>query len=138
MTYEVYALKYAHHARRKAENFIGGDPHDGPMPLDYFVWLIRGHGREIVVDTGPGVPEADRSRVVERFVRLEGSRNEPGVGLGLSLAPIGAYLVVTGEFALLPVLFSLAVITWVSGFDIIYAPKRSNKPVQADLRSAAV
>lgn len=43
------------------------------------------------------------------------------LGLGLSLAPIGAYLVVTGEFALLPVLFSLAVITWVSGFDIIYA-----------------
>jgi glyoxylase-like metal-dependent hydrolase (beta-lactamase superfamily II) len=52
VTYEVYAIKYAHHARRRAENFIGGDPHDGPMPLDYFVWLIRGAGREIVVDTG--------------------------------------------------------------------------------------
>ena len=50
--YEVYAIKYAHHARRAAENFIGGDPHDGPMPLDYFVWLVRGAGREIVVDTG--------------------------------------------------------------------------------------
>ena len=50
--YELYALKYAHHPRRAAENFIGGDPHNGPMPLDYFVWLIRGHGREIVVDTG--------------------------------------------------------------------------------------
>jgi glyoxylase-like metal-dependent hydrolase (beta-lactamase superfamily II) len=52
VNYEVYALKYAHHARRASENFIGGDPHDGPMPLDYFVWLIRGAGREIVVDTG--------------------------------------------------------------------------------------
>jgi glyoxylase-like metal-dependent hydrolase (beta-lactamase superfamily II) len=51
-TYEVYAIKYAHHARRAAENFIGGDPHDGPMPLDYFVWLVRGGGRELVVDTG--------------------------------------------------------------------------------------
>jgi len=50
--YEVYAVKYAHHMRRASENFIGGDPHDGPMPLDYFVWLIRGEGREIVVDTG--------------------------------------------------------------------------------------
>jgi glyoxylase-like metal-dependent hydrolase (beta-lactamase superfamily II) len=50
--YELYAIKYAHHARRASENFIGGDPHDGPMPLDYFVWLIRGEGREIVVDTG--------------------------------------------------------------------------------------
>jgi 4-hydroxybenzoate polyprenyltransferase len=43
------------------------------------------------------------------------------LGIGLSLAPIGAYLAVTGEFRLLPVLFSLAVICWVSGFDIIYA-----------------
>ena len=38
-----------------------------------------------VTDTGPGVPETDRARVVERFVRLENSRNEPGAGLGLSL-----------------------------------------------------
>lgn len=43
------------------------------------------------------------------------------LGLGLSLAPIGAFLSVTGHFALLPVLFSLVVLTWVSGFDIIYA-----------------
>lgn len=43
------------------------------------------------------------------------------LGLGLSLAPIGAYLAVTGVFAVLPILFSLAVIFWVSGFDIIYA-----------------
>lgn len=43
------------------------------------------------------------------------------LGLGLSLAPIGAYLALTGVFHLLPLLFSFAVITWVSGFDIIYA-----------------
>ena len=43
------------------------------------------------------------------------------LGLGLSLAPIGAYLAVTGQFSVLPVLFSLAVIFWVSGFDIIYS-----------------
>ncbi len=43
------------------------------------------------------------------------------LGLGLSLAPIGAFLAVTGNFDLLPILFSLAVICWVSGFDIIYA-----------------
>jgi 4-hydroxybenzoate polyprenyltransferase len=43
------------------------------------------------------------------------------LGLGLSLAPIGAYLVVTGEFDKLPIFFSLAVLCWVSGFDIIYA-----------------
>ncbi len=43
------------------------------------------------------------------------------LGVGLSLAPIGAYLAVTGHFSLLPLIFSLAVICWVSGFDIIYA-----------------
>jgi 4-hydroxybenzoate polyprenyltransferase len=43
------------------------------------------------------------------------------LGLGLSLAPIGAYISVTGSFALLPLLYSLIVLTWVSGFDIIYA-----------------
>lgn len=43
------------------------------------------------------------------------------LGVGLSLAPIGAYLAVTGKFNFLPVLFSLAVLFWVSGFDIIYA-----------------
>lgn len=43
------------------------------------------------------------------------------LGLGLGLAPIGAYLAVTGEFAFLPIFFSLAVVCWVSGFDIIYS-----------------
>lgn len=43
------------------------------------------------------------------------------LGLGLSLAPIGAYLAVTGAFDILPLLFSFTVLFWVSGFDIIYA-----------------
>jgi 4-hydroxybenzoate polyprenyltransferase len=43
------------------------------------------------------------------------------LGIGLSLAPIGAFLAVTGQFELVPLLFSGAVICWVSGFDIIYA-----------------
>lgn len=43
------------------------------------------------------------------------------LGLGLALAPIGAYLAVTGHFHILPILYSVAVICWVAGFDIIYA-----------------
>lgn len=43
------------------------------------------------------------------------------LGIGLSLAPIGAYLAVTGGFNILPLLFSFAVLFWVSGFDIIFA-----------------
>ena len=45
-----------------------------------------------VADSGPGIPEADRGRVVERFVRLEQSRSQPGSGLGLSLASAVARL----------------------------------------------
>jgi 4-hydroxybenzoate polyprenyltransferase len=43
------------------------------------------------------------------------------LGLGLALAPIGAYLAVSGEFNIIPLLFSAAVLFWVSGFDIIYS-----------------
>lgn len=43
------------------------------------------------------------------------------LGIGLALAPLGAFLAVTGYFTWLPVLFSFSVLTWVAGFDIIYA-----------------
>src|ERR1700742_4342020 len=43
-----------------------------------------------VTDRGPGIPPADRKHAVERFVRLEASRTQPGSGLGLSLASAGA------------------------------------------------
>src|ERR1700710_1814311 len=45
-----------------------------------------------VTDRGPGIPEADRKHAVERFVRLETSRTQPGSGLGLSLASAVATL----------------------------------------------
>lgn len=57
------------------------------------------------------------------------------LGLGLALAPIGAYLVVTGEFAILPIYFSLAVLCWVSGFDIIYALQDDEFDKQNNLNS---
>ncbi|MFR9805552.1 N-acyl homoserine lactonase family protein [Pseudonocardia sp. RS010] len=50
--HEVLALRYARLDRRSAENFVGGDPHDRPMPMDYAVWVIRGDAGTVVVDTG--------------------------------------------------------------------------------------
>ncbi len=50
--YEVFAIRYARRDARRAEHFIGGDPHDAPMAMDYFIWLIRNADRTIVVDTG--------------------------------------------------------------------------------------
>jgi hypothetical protein len=53
---------------------------------------VTGAGVELsVADSGPGIPEGDRSRVTERFVRLEASRNSPGTGLGLSLVAAVAH-----------------------------------------------
>jgi len=60
------------------------------------------------------------------------------LGLGLSLAPIGAYLAVTGEFALLPILYSFVVLLWVSGFDIIYALQDLDFDKEEELKSFPV
>jgi 4-hydroxybenzoate polyprenyltransferase len=57
------------------------------------------------------------------------------LGLGLSLAPIGAYLVVAGQFHIIPIFFSLAVLCWVSGFDIIYALQDEEFDRQNNLKS---
>jgi glyoxylase-like metal-dependent hydrolase (beta-lactamase superfamily II) len=65
--YQVYALKYAERDARRAEHFIGGDPHDAPMPMDYFVWAVVGAVATWVVDTGFG--EADAQRRRRRLVR---------------------------------------------------------------------
>lgn len=52
--YEVYAIRYAHMQQRtRRDNFIvPADPHDGPMPMDFYVWLLRSATRTILVDTG--------------------------------------------------------------------------------------
>ena len=50
--YEIRAVRYAHLDRTASHNFIGGDEHDGPMPLDYYVWVITGQGVCMLLDTG--------------------------------------------------------------------------------------
>jgi len=60
------------------------------------------------------------------------------LGAGLSLAPIGAYLAVTSHFAWVPLFFSFAVLTWVSGFDIIYALQDEDFPRKQQLYSIPV
>jgi glyoxylase-like metal-dependent hydrolase (beta-lactamase superfamily II) len=50
--YQIYALRYATREGRRSDQFIGGDPHDGPMPMDYYVWLVLGGGGACVIDTG--------------------------------------------------------------------------------------
>ena len=58
--HEVYAIRYAHHDRKAAENFLHGDPHDIIQPLAYFVWAIVGPHGTFVVDTGFDRAMADK------------------------------------------------------------------------------
>ena len=73
--YEVYAVKYARHERRASVNFLDGDPHDGPMPIDYFVWAIRGGGKTYILDTGFDAEQAEKRK--RQLIR------PPGEGLKL-------------------------------------------------------
>ena len=59
--YEIFALRYAHFAdRTQGSNLIFPDDHAAPMPLDFFVWAIRGGGHTIVLDTGFDAASAQR------------------------------------------------------------------------------
>lgn len=60
------------------------------------------------------------------------------LGIGLSLAPIGAYLAVTGVFAVIPIIISFIVLFWVSGFDIIYALQDDEFDISQNLKSIPV
>ena len=60
------------------------------------------------------------------------------LGLGLALAPIGAYLAVGGRFDIIPLLYSFAVLFWVSGFDIIYALQDEEFDRSLNLKSVPV
>ena len=83
--YEVYAIRYARHEARTARsNFIdaggGADEHEGPAPLDYFVWLVRGEVGTFVIDTG-----FDDRAAAER-----GRRLITPVGDGLAMLGVAA------------------------------------------------
>jgi glyoxylase-like metal-dependent hydrolase (beta-lactamase superfamily II) len=65
--YELFALRYATRQARRHEHFIGGDPHDGPMPMDYFVWVARNARRAVVIDIGfTAESGGKRGRILER------------------------------------------------------------------------
>ncbi|MBT8457020.1 MAG: N-acyl homoserine lactonase family protein [Alphaproteobacteria bacterium] len=78
ITWDIHAIKYADRiARTRADSFIFDDNHDAPHAMDYYMWLLRGAGRTILVDTGYDDAEAT-SR--DRPIRLD-----PGA----ALAPLG-------------------------------------------------
>jgi signal transduction histidine kinase len=72
----------------------GAAPGQGGPPQEIAIEAGRQGDQAVIVvaDRGPGIPEAERGRVLERFVRLESARSRPGFGLGLSLAAAVARL----------------------------------------------
>ena len=65
--YELFAIRYATREARRADHFIGGDPHDGPMPMDYFVWVAKGAEAALMIDTGFTAEIAERGRSYLRY-----------------------------------------------------------------------
>jgi glyoxylase-like metal-dependent hydrolase (beta-lactamase superfamily II) len=86
--YEISGVRYAHHHRRASENFLGGDPHDAPMPLDYFVWAIVGEHRNLVLDTG--FDEAMGRKRQREFLR---SPRDGLVAIGVDPAKVGDVII---------------------------------------------
>jgi len=70
----------------------GASPGGAPQTITVEAYQTDGEARIMVSDRGPGIPEAERGRVLERFVRLEAARSRPGFGLGLSLVAAVARL----------------------------------------------
>jgi hypothetical protein len=58
--YELFAIRYAERDARRSDHFIGGDPHDGPMPMDYFVWaaIVKGYQMPARHQAVPRAPRA--------------------------------------------------------------------------------
>jgi glyoxylase-like metal-dependent hydrolase (beta-lactamase superfamily II) len=75
LPYELYAVRYATATRKQCDVFIGADPHDGPVPMDYFVWVARNELHTVVIDTGFDAAAAKR--------RGRELLREPGDGLRL-------------------------------------------------------
>ena len=61
--YEIYAIRYATRDAKRRDHFVGGDPHDAPMPMDYFTWVVRdgqrGSSPSIAASTNPRARGAD-------------------------------------------------------------------------------
>src|SRR5688572_28694624 len=101
--YSVYAIRYATLQKRAGENFIGGDPHDGPMPMDYFVWAAVSKSKTWIIDTGFNAAMARQRK--RQFLRCptEGLRT-----LGIEAAAVEDVLVThlhydhIGNFDLFP------------------------------------
>ena len=93
--YEVHAVRYANMPRRRRDNFMSADDHDGPMPMDFFVWLLKSSKRTILVDTGFNAQAAERRQrtpilAVTASAFEDQERKSHAVGMdGLITKPIG-------------------------------------------------
>ena len=88
-TYEIYAVRYAHHHRLARESFLAADPHDdSPMPLDYFVWAIVGENRTLILDTG--FDEAMAKKRKREFLRAP---RDGLLAIGVDPATVGDVII---------------------------------------------
>jgi len=72
--YAIYAVRYATRDARRADHFYGGDPHDGPMPMDYFVWAAVSDAETVVIDAGFTAAVAARRQRTHLRTPMDGLR----------------------------------------------------------------
>ncbi|MEP9375928.1 N-acyl homoserine lactonase family protein [Aquabacter sp. CN5-332] len=60
--YDLFAIRYAMRNAQRRDHFIGGDPHEGPMPMDYFLWVAKSPERTFVIDCGFTKEVADKRK----------------------------------------------------------------------------
>jgi glyoxylase-like metal-dependent hydrolase (beta-lactamase superfamily II) len=73
-SYEVYALKYAESMAPHGTRFYGNDPHDGPTPMDFFLWAAVSPERTVAIDCGFTAETAARRNRVFLHTPAEGLR----------------------------------------------------------------
>jgi glyoxylase-like metal-dependent hydrolase (beta-lactamase superfamily II) len=87
--YEIFALRYAHFAdRTRGANFLFPDDHAAAMPIDFYLWAVRGHGHTIILDTGFDKDSADRRGRTWLRSPLDALR-----GIGIDPASVGHVVV---------------------------------------------
>lgn len=83
--FEVYAIRYATREARSGEHFYGHDPHDSPMPMDYFGWAAASEQYTVVIDTGFTAEVAARRGRTHLRCPTEGLR---GLGIDSGEVPL--------------------------------------------------
>src|SRR5258708_3465996 len=74
--YELFAIRYAMRDAKRTDHFIGGDPHDAPMAMDYFLWVAKSPEHTFIIDTGFTEELEEKFLTASRHIATQGQQAE--------------------------------------------------------------